>query len=233
LYVIKPSTQDEVIEISLYSEWKGFDHVDIPKFHVITTDKQPIEELQKVLTAIAPFTGAVHIREKEKTAKQIQCLLESLPFCRSKIIVNDRVDVAHALKAKGVQLAYHSLDVSVVIDAFPSLIVGKSVHSVEEALEAEKDGAHYILYGHIYSTHSKKGLKSRGVAALKEVVDAVQIPVIAIGGITPVNAKEVLQTGAHGIAVMSGVMLAQDPLKAIKQYSHIWTSGGGENEAAL
>ncbi|MEK1830709.1 thiamine phosphate synthase [Priestia megaterium] len=79
-----------------------------------------------------------------------------MPFCRSKIIVNDRVDVAHALKAKGVQLAYHSLDVSVVIDAFPSLIVGKSVHSVEEALEAEKDGAHYILYGHIYSTHSKK-----------------------------------------------------------------------------
>jgi thiazole tautomerase (transcriptional regulator TenI) len=53
LYAIKPSAQDEVIEISLYSEWKGFDHVDIPKFHVITTDKQPIEELQKILTAIA------------------------------------------------------------------------------------------------------------------------------------------------------------------------------------
>ena len=101
--------------------------MDIPKFHVITTDKQPIQELQKILTAIAPFAGAVHIREKEKTAKQIQCLLECLPFCRSKIIVNDRVDVAHALKAKGVQLAYHSLDVSFVIDAFPSLIVGKSV----------------------------------------------------------------------------------------------------------
>ena len=73
MYVIKPSTQDEVIEISLIL-LEGFDHVDIPKFHVITTDKQPIEELQKILTAIVAFAGAVHIREKEKTAKQIQCL---------------------------------------------------------------------------------------------------------------------------------------------------------------
>ena len=129
--------------------------MDIPKFHVITTDKQPIEELQKILTAIAPFADAVHIREKKKTAKQIQCLLESLPFCRSKIIVNDRVDVAHALKAKGVQLAYHSLDVSFVIDAFPSLIVGKSVHSVEEALEAEKDGL-TTFYTDIFIQHIQK-----------------------------------------------------------------------------
>lgn len=66
MYVIKPSTQDEVIEISLYSERKGFDHMDIPKFHVITTDKQPIEEVRDILTAIEPFAGAIHIREKRK-----------------------------------------------------------------------------------------------------------------------------------------------------------------------
>ena len=100
----------------------------------------------------------------------------------------------------------------------PHLVVGRSVHDVDDARQAESDMAHRILYGHVFSTKSKRGIKPRGLIGLQRVVGEVSIPVIAIGGITSHNIPSVLQTGAAGVAVLSGILLADDPLMQANMY---------------
>lgn len=84
--------------------------------------------------------------------------------------------------------------------------IGVSCHSVEDALEAEKLGASYITFGHVFATDCKKGLLPRGIDALKNVCKAVKIPVYAIGGINCGNIGLVFENGAGGACVMSGFM---------------------------
>ena len=85
-------------------------------------------------------------------------------------------------------------------------LIGVSVHSVEEAIFAEKMGAGYVTAGHIFLTDCKKGLAARGLPFLKNVCESVGIPVYAIGGITPDHVDDVLGAGAAGFCVMSGIM---------------------------
>ena len=84
--------------------------------------------------------------------------------------------------------------------------IGVSCHSVEDALEAEKLGAFYITFGHVFATDCKKGLEPRGLDALKNVCKAVKIPVYAIGGIDKQNIASVIEAGAAGACIMSGFM---------------------------
>ncbi len=84
--------------------------------------------------------------------------------------------------------------------------VGVSVHSVEEALLAQKLGADYIICGHIFATDCKKGVPPRGINFLKNIFDSVNIPVFAIGGISLDNAKEIKKVGVEGVCLMSSLM---------------------------
>ncbi len=93
--------------------------------------------------------------------------------------------------------------------------VGVSVHSLEEAVYAQRQGAAYITAGHIFPTDCKKDLPPRGIEFLKEICEAVQIPVYAIGGIAPENVQLVKGAGAAGVCVMSGFMKADDPMTLI------------------
>lgn len=94
---------------------------------------------------------------------------------------------------------------------FRLLGLGASCHSVEDAKLAEKLGCTYIIAGHIYNTDCKKGLDGRGTDFLKSVVDVVQIPVYAIGGITPRNYTEIKSAGASGACIMSSAMTCESP----------------------
>lgn len=94
--------------------------------------------------------------------------------------------------------------------------VGVSVHSVEEAKEAESKGANYVTAGHIFETDCKKGLAPRGLDFLHEVCESVKIPVYAIGGINPQNIKLVAEAGAGGACIMSGFMNCENPAEYIK-----------------
>ena len=94
---------------------------------------------------------------------------------------------------------------------FRLLGLGASCHSVEDAKLAEKLGCTYIIAGHIYNTDCKKGLDGRGTDFLKSVVDVVQIPVYAIGGITPGNYTEIKSAGASGACIMSSAMTCESP----------------------
>ena len=89
--------------------------------------------------------------------------------------------------------------------------IGASVHSVEEATEAVTLGATYLIAGHIFSTDSKKGVPPRGLSFLKQVCDAVPIPVFAIGGITRNDVNAIKAAGAKGVCIMSEAMTCENP----------------------
>ncbi|HLR52597.1 MAG TPA: thiazole tautomerase TenI [Candidatus Avamphibacillus sp.] len=191
------------------------------QLHIISTGEQTINEFIEKVTDIHSFVDFIHLRESNWTAREYITVIDQLckrGIPREKIIVNDRVDVAKVTDVGGVQLTLHSIDVQDVNRIFPELYIGCSVHSVKEAIASEKGGANFLIYGHIFETASKPGLPPRGLHMLKDVVKSVTIPVIAIGGITPDNAKRVIRTNVSGIAVMSGVLLADDVKNTVRQY---------------
>lgn len=170
---------------------------------------------------VHPLVDFIHLREKQRSARELldmtgKLLLAGVPS--SKLVINDRVDVALAAGAAGVQLAWHSLPLSAVRAAAPALRLGKSVHSVQEAEEAGGQGADFCLFGHVFPSVCKPGQQERGLAQLADAVRVCGIPLIAIGGITPANTGLVLRQGAAGIAVMSGICSADDPLAAVRAY---------------
>ncbi|WP_349409415.1 thiazole tautomerase TenI [Pseudalkalibacillus sp. SCS-8] len=192
-----------------------------PQIHVISTGTQTIEHFTKVIGRIHQEVDFIHIREKDRPARELVEMVKQLAEHEvplEKIIINDRVDVAAVSEASGVQLAHHSLQVSEVKKAFPDLLIGKSVHSIDEARAAQQQGADYLLYGHIFETASKPGLEPRGLDGLKELTRSIDLPVVAIGGIAPENTKEVIRAGASGVAVMSGILKAKDPQVAAEKY---------------
>ena len=161
------------------------------ELHVITTGTHSLHDLKERLVQIHPYVDFIHIREKERSAKEVAELILQLVQSgvpKKKIVVNDRVDVAFALEVAGVQLAYHSLNPAIVRRSFPSLRIGRSVHSLDEAIQAEKEGADYCIYGHIFETSSKEGRTPKGVEELKLLSSRLTIPVIAIGIPTVVDA---------------------------------------------
>lgn len=101
----------------------------------------------------------------------------------------------------------------------PAIQVGASVHSAEEAREAEALGAAYVVAGHIYATDCKKGVPPRGTGFLRQVCQAVNLPVFAIGGIGRKNIGQVLETGSKGCCVMSEAMTCPDPAAFIQALS--------------
>jgi len=156
------------------------------EFHLVSNGRMDLDEFSKIAGRVAPYVDFIHIREKDRSAQDITRAIKKLKeesISSENIIVNDRVDIACVEGVRGVQLAYHSIGSKEVRKHFSQLRIGKSVHSVWEAQEAETDGADYVLFGHIFPSNSKPGLMSKGIEALKDVVDAISIPVIAIGGI--------------------------------------------------
>ena len=202
---------------------------NVKELHIISNGKMPIEQLREILIDIHPDVTSIHLREKQKTARElfqaVDLLSKDIPL--SKIIINDRVDVAFAARVAGVQLAYHSLDQAIVKKEFPNLRVGSSIHSFQDGENALRDGADYVLFGHVYPSRSKPGKTPKGIEELSRVAK-LPIPVIAIGGITPENTKSVIQAGANGIAVMSGVLDSRDPILAVKAYIHAIKDGDGK-----
>ncbi|MCU4753397.1 thiamine phosphate synthase [Halobacteria archaeon AArc-curdl1] len=134
------------------------------------------------------------------------------------LIVNDRIDLARALGADGVHVGQSDLPVAVARDLLgESAIVGCSVSTVEESLDAERAGASYLGVGAVYGTTSKSVAARKdgiGTERIEAIVDAVDIPVIGIGGITDENARPVVDAGGTGVAVISEITAADDPASA-------------------
>ncbi|WP_307893915.1 thiazole tautomerase TenI [Bacillus swezeyi] len=192
------------------------------RIHVITNDRHSQEELAAKIISIKDIVDFIHIRERSKNVSDISDLISRLLIGgvdKRKLIINDRVDIALFYNIHRVQLPSHSFSVKCVRSRFPHLKIGKSVHSVQEAVQAEKEGADYVLFGHIFETDSKKGRTGRGIGCLADVKAAVHIPVIAIGGITEKRLPEVQTANPDGIAVMSGIISSDHPAEAAARFA--------------
>jgi thiamine-phosphate pyrophosphorylase len=176
------------------------------------TDRRQIKSrtLDTCITgAIAAGVDWVQIREKDLPARHLLALTEAALASarqqgRTRVMVNDRLDVALAAQADGVHLGTRSMPAGLVRRLAPrEFVVGVSCHSLEEALAAQAAGADYILLGPIFATPSKLPYgPPLGLAKLREVTLQVSIPVFALGGITIDRVAVCRQNGAAGIAAI-------------------------------
>ncbi len=191
------------------------------ELHVISSGSRGMDEFVRVAAEIRHAASWIHIREKARSAAElcrwISAAAEAgVPL--AKIAVNERVDAAWTMNAGGAHLGAEGLPADAVKRRFPGLRIGKSVHSLAEAELAERAGADYVMYGHIYASPSKPGTPGRGLRELARIVSSLTIPVIAVGGITPERAGEIIAAGAAGIAVISGIWEAEDAAARAAQY---------------
>ncbi|KAB7708232.1 thiazole tautomerase TenI [Bacillus aerolatus] len=191
------------------------------QMHAITTGKQELEQASEAASAIYPFVDFIHIREKHRSAKELFKWVETwinAGVPPQKIIVNDRLDVALASGAGGVQLTESSLSPEIIRPFAANKKVGCSIHTAKAAVDMEKAGADWAILGHVFATASKFGRKPIGMCELSTAAQSSQVPVIAIGGILPHHIKEVMAAGAAGIAVMSGVFGSEEPADMAARY---------------
>ena len=175
-----------------------------------------LDVVQEVLKNGATF---LQIREKdlgedafETEAAKLKalCAEYGIPY-----VVNDSVEIALKIDADGVHVGQSDIkgrDIRAMIG--PDKILGISAGTVEEAVAAEKAGADYIGVGAVFGTSTKKNARSMTMDALKEIVSAVSIPVVAIGGISAENIMQLCGSGVDGVAVVSAIFAAEEPGKA-------------------
>ncbi len=167
--------------------------------------------------------SAILLREKELSPAEYQELAaQVIKLCAKKhirFIAHTFIREAQFLGCKSIHLPLPLLRQSAEhLKHFEH--IGASVHSVEEAQEAQNLGATCLMAGHIYETDCKKDLTPRGLSTLQSLCRSAGIPVYAIGGISPLNIKEPFSVGAHGVCIMSGLMQCeypQDYMQALKK----------------
>jgi thiamine-phosphate pyrophosphorylase len=173
--------------------------------------------------AIAGGADTIQYRDKTSSARDLLHTARELCTLTRKtgtvFIVNDRLDIALACGADGVHLGQDDLRVSTARQlAPPGFIIGVSVGTVEEAAEAEREGADYVALSPTFSTGSKNDAgPGHGLDRLREIRRGVSLPVIAIGGISRRNVRDVIAAGADGIAVISAVVASPDITAAARE----------------
>lgn len=203
-------------------------------------DPRQGEQFELLLEKIAALASAgvdwIQIREKDLSGKAIAALTHhslqlvsqhTSPAIGTRLLVNDRLDVALAERAHGVHLGENSLPVSeakrlvaasrAAQNPAGDFLVGVSCHSLESAKSAAKSGADYIFFGPIFATPSKAAYGApQGLQRLAEICAALSIPVLAIGGITLENISSCLAAGASGIAAIRLFQDASQPVSIVR-----------------
>jgi thiamine-phosphate pyrophosphorylase len=127
------------------------------------------------------------------------------------LIINDHPEIARIVPAEGVHVGQDDLPIANVREiAGPNCVVGKSTHSVDQAIRAFHEGADYIGFGPIFATPTKPDYPPVGLEEIRKVHDAVHIPIFCIGGIKLDNLPEVIEAGARRVVIVSGLLLAKD-----------------------
>jgi thiamine-phosphate pyrophosphorylase len=180
---------------------------------------RPLEEV--VSLAVDGGVNVVQLREKDLSGGELYDLAVTVHAVirgRALLLVNDRLDVAIAAGTDGVHFPEHSIPGAKARPlASESCLIGCSVHSVEAAERAAGECADYVQAGAVYETASKPGAAAAGVALVRDVAEAVDLPVIAVGGVTAANLAPLVEAGADGVAVIGAIMDANDPKIAAAQ----------------
>jgi thiamine-phosphate pyrophosphorylase len=171
--------------------------------------------LEQVSAAVAAGIELIQLREKRLTARVLFELVEQSAALThgsaTRLLVNDRADVAASAGADGVHLTTQSIDAATVRRTFGhNFLIGASTHSLAEAEVAKEDGADFVVFGPVFATPSKEKYgPATGVAMLENVANNLEpFPVLALGGIDVTNARDCLRAGASGIA---GISLFVEP----------------------
>ena len=190
------------------------------------TDQSWLKEGQTLLSVcesvLANGATFLQIREKdlspaafeaEATKLKALCAKHRVPY-----VVNDSVEIALAIDADGVHVGQSDIrgrDIRTILGS--DKILGISAGTVAEAIAAENAGADYIGVGAVFGTTTKKNARNLTVEKLREICDAVSIPVVAIGGINASNLMELTGSGVDGVAVVSAIFAADDPGRATNE----------------
>ncbi|MEX2584001.1 MAG: thiamine phosphate synthase [Gemmatimonadota bacterium] len=198
----------------------------LPRLHLVTDDDVLREPGQPATAEALLEAGgdrvALHIRGPGLEGREIwERAAHCMEIARRTggwLFVNDRIDVALACGAPGVQLGRASIPIASARALLGDRVaIGASVHSRREATEAAAEGADFVFVGTLYETPTHPGRRGSGTSLLGEVAD-IGIPMIGIGGVSPDRVREVLAAGAHGVAVIRGVWGATDPVDALREY---------------
>lgn len=196
----------------------------IGRLHVLTDTvlQSRFSHLELAKLAIKGGADTIQFRQKiGATREMIEIVRQLKELCKSsgvRLVVNDRVDVAIAAEADGVHLGQDDFPIPQARKLLgESRIIGGSAATLKEAEKCLAEGADYIGFGPVYQTTSKADAHPvTGIKVLKQAVEAIPLPIIAIGGISTENASEVMRTGAQGIAVISAVCCQEDPEQATR-----------------
>jgi thiamine-phosphate pyrophosphorylase len=174
-------------------------------FYYITNGGNILKDAEAAIEAGASI---VQYREKHKSTREMMdeaARLKRLCSGRAELVVNDRMDIALAIGADGIHLGQKDMPISLARSHFKG-IIGVSVHDDKEAIEAEKAGAGYVGLGPIFATFTKKDAESPvGLDMIRKTRKSIRIPIVAIGGITLTNAREVILAGAVSVASISAL----------------------------
>jgi thiamine-phosphate pyrophosphorylase len=192
------------------------------KLYLITdrTQTKGRDLLWLIEQALDAGVKAIQLREKDLAGRDLFSLAEKASqLCRnygSSLFVNDRLDIALAVNAAGVQLGNASVPIALARQLLGAQkMIGVSTHSFNEALEAQRQGADFVLFGPVYFTPSKAAYGApQGLDKLKEIVGKISLPVYAIGGIKLENILDLRSMGVSGVALISAIMSSDAPKQA-------------------
>jgi len=197
----------------------------IGRLHIITDTslQKRFSHIELTELAIAGGADTIQFRSKSGSTRELIETAESMrKICKRAgvpLIINDRIDIAMAVRADGVHLGQDDFPISMARKMLGSdCIIGGSAGNIYEAEICLNEGADYIGSGPVYGTNSKKDAgPATGVNSIKRLVEKIPLPFLAIGGVSADDIHELLNAGVHGVAIISGVCLSEDPEKATRE----------------
>ena len=209
-------------------------HIDYTLYLVTDRSVMSAKSLeQAVEQAIQGGCTVVQLREKYassreffETAQRVKQITDSYHI---PLIINDRTDICLAVNAAGIHIGQQDLPAKIVRSMVgPDKIIGVSAATLSEAIQAEQDGADYLGVGAMFATSTKTNTRPVTIERLTQIKQAVQIPVVAIGGIQSSNVTTLTDTGIDGIAVVSAILAQENITHAAEQLKTCFT--GAEYE---
>jgi len=178
-------------------------------------------DIEVLEAAIRGGARIIQLREKEYSSKDLYHLALKFREMTARagvlFIMNDHVDIALAVEADGVHLGREDLPLPAARKLAPQLLLGASTHSLDEALEAQRQGADYINIGPIFPTKTKEGIEQfLGPEAIEYIASKIDVPFTVMGGINTSNIDHVLARGARRVAMVSAITRAPDIAAAVK-----------------
>jgi thiamine-phosphate pyrophosphorylase len=198
--------------------------------YLVTDKSDDVEKFLKTIEeAIQGGVSVVQIREKTADTLDFYNLALKVKEITEKydvpLIINDRVDIALAVDADGVHVGQSDMPCDVTRKLIgEDKILGVSAATIPEAKKAERDGADYIGTGAVFPTATKDDAPKVTKEELKEIVESINIPVVAIGGINQDNANELLDTGIAGLSVVSAIMNSDNPKESSEKLLNIFNN---------